>query len=120
MGCQADTSWLIALLDGEDHHHAEAVAQFESLKIPPAISALALTELLSSFETRRREKFKKLSNAFIPIISVEAEIATKGAEIRVEHRLSLPDAVIVASALIHDTELLTFDKKMQNVFERLK
>ncbi|MEY3447774.1 MAG: hypothetical protein RLZZ14_298, partial [Actinomycetota bacterium] len=28
--------------------------------------------------------------------------------------------IIIASALIHDTELLTFDKKMRNVFERLK
>jgi predicted nucleic acid-binding protein len=54
------------------------------------------------------------------VIPVDAEIAAKGAEIRVEHRLSLGDAIIIASALVHDTELLTFDKKMQSLFERLK
>ena len=120
MGCHADSSWLIALLDSEDHHHSDAVAQFERLGIAPAISALALCELLSSFEIRRREKLRRLSEAFEPVIPVDAEIAARGAEIRVEHRLSLGDAIIVASALIHDTELLTFDKKMQSVFERLK
>ncbi len=120
MGCQADSSWLIALLDSDDLHHGDAVAQFERLGIAPAISALALAELLSSFEIRRREKLKRLSESFEPIIPVDAEIAAKGAEIRVEHRLSLGDAIIVASALVHDTELLTFDKKMKTVFERLK
>lgn len=120
MGCQADSSWLIALLDSEDHHHSDAVAQFERLGLPPVFSALVLGELLSSIETRRREKFKRLSEAFEPVIPVSAEIAAKGAEIRVEYRLSLSDAIVVASALVHDTELLTFDKKMQSVFERLK
>ena len=120
MGCQADSSWLIALLDPEDHHHSDAVAQFERLGIAPAISALALSELLSSFESRRRERFKRFSQALQPVVPVDSEIAVKAAEIRVEHRLSISDAIIVASALIHDTELLTFDKKMQSVFERLK
>lgn len=120
MGYQADSSWLIALLDSEDLHHNDAVAQFESLTLAPAISALALGELLSSFEIRRREKLKRLSASFEPVISVDAKIASKGAGIRVEHRLSLGDAIIVASALVHDTELLTFDKKMKDVFERLK
>lgn len=120
MGCQADSSWLIALLDSEHLHHSDAVAQFERLGVAPAISALALGELLSSFEIRRREKLKRLSASFEPVVPVDAEIAAKGAEIRVEHRLSLGDAIIVASALVRDTELLTFDKKMQNVFERLK
>ena len=119
MGCHADSSWLIALLDGEDHHHQEAVSQLKELGSVPAMSAMALGEILSSFESRRRVRFKKLSAGF-EIVPVDAEIAAKAAEIRVENRIALGDAIIIASALIYDTELLTFDKKMQGVFERLK
>ena len=119
MGCHADSSWLIALLDAGDHHHREAVAQLATLGSVPAMSAMALGEILSSFESRRRIRFKKLSAGF-EIVPVDAEVAAKAAEIRVENQIALGDAIIIASALIHDTELLTFDKKMKSVFERLR
>lgn len=120
MGRQADSSWVIALIDPGDHHHPEAVAQFQEMMLSPALSAFALGEVLSGIQSRRREKSKQIYKAFETIVPVDAEIASKGAEIRVEHGLSLGDAIIVASALVHDTELLSFDKKMQSVFERLK
>lgn len=88
--------------------------------ISPALSAFALGEVLSGIHSRRKEKMKLISDAFESVVHVDGHIAAKGAEIRVEHGLSLGDAIIVASALIHDTELLTFDEKMNNVFERLK
>jgi predicted nucleic acid-binding protein len=78
---------------------------------------MALGEILSSFESHRRVRFKKLSAGF-EIVPVDAEVAAKAAEIRVENRIALGDAII--TALIHDTELLTFDKRMQSVFERLR
>ncbi len=119
MGCHADSSWLIALLDAGDHHHHEAVSHLAKLGAVPAMSAMALGEILSSFESHRRIRFKKLSAGF-QIVPVDAEVAAKAAEIRVENRIALGDAIIIASALIHDTELLTFDKRMQSVFERLR
>ena len=120
MGLQADSSWVIALIDSGDHHHSEAVAQFQSIMVSPALSAFALGEILSGIHSRRREKLKQITAAFESIVPVDSQIAAKGAEIRVEHGLSLGDAIIVASAFVHDTELLTFDKKMKAVFERLK
>lgn len=120
MGLQADASWVIALVNPQDHHHAEAVAQFQRMMVSPALSAFALGEVLSGVQSRRKEKMKLIMDAFESVVHVDAQIAAKGAEIRVEHGLSLGDAIIVASALVHDTELLTFDEKMKNVFERLK
>lgn len=120
MGCQADSSWLIALVNSHDAHHQEAITQFESLGVAPSISALAMAEVLSGFPSRRHQRARKLNTIFSSVVHVDAKIAEKAAEIRVEYGISLGDAVIVASALVHDTELLTFDKRMQNVFERLK
>lgn len=119
MGCQADTSWLIALLDGADHHHAEAVAQFESLKIPPAVSALTIAEVLSRFPTRRSQRAKKLKAAFPSILAVETAVAARAADIRVEYQVSLGEAIIIASALAEKQELLTFDQRMKAIYERL-
>ena len=120
MGCHADSSWVIALINPEDQHHGDAVAQVETLAAAPSLSAFALSEVLCGVKNRRRAKYKQLTDVFTQIVPIDDEIAVKAAEIRVEQRISLGDAIIIASALIHDTELLTFDKKMRNVFERLK
>lgn len=120
MGCQADSSWLIALVNSNDAHHQDAITQFESLGVAPSITALALAEVLTGFPSRRHQRARKLNTIFSSVIHIDAKIAEKAAEIRVEYGISLRDAIIVASALVHDTELLTFDEKIQSVFERLK
>jgi predicted nucleic acid-binding protein len=120
VGCHADSSWVIALINPEDRHHGDAVAQVETLVGAPSLSAFALSEVLCGVKNRRRAKYKQLTEVFTPIVPIDDVIAMKAAEIRVEERISLGDSIIIASALIHDTELLTFDKKMQSVFERLR
>ena len=111
---------MIALINPEDQHHADAVAQVETLVGAPSLSAFALSEVLCGVKNRRRARYKQLTEVFTPIVPIDDVIAVKAAEIRIEQGISLGDAIIIASALIHDTELLTFDKKMQSVFERLR
>lgn len=111
---------MIALINPEDQHHSDAVAQVETLVSAPSLSAFALSEVLCGVKSRRRAKYEQLTEVFTPIVPIDDVIAVKAAEIRVEQKISLGDAIIIASALIHDTELLTFDKKMQSVFERLR
>jgi predicted nucleic acid-binding protein len=96
------------------------VAQVETLVGAPSLSAFALSEVLCGVKNRRRARYKQLTEVFTPIVPIDDVIAVKAAEIRIEQGISLGDAIIIASALIHDTELLTFDKKMQSVFERLR
>lgn len=119
MGCQADSSWLIALIKPHDAHHQEAITQFEALMVPPSISALALAEVLSGFPSRLHQRARKLNAAFSSVINVDAKIAEWAADIRVDYRISLGDAIIIASALAEKQELLTFDQRMKAIYERL-
>ena len=119
MGFQADTSWVIALLDSKSPDHQQAQTQFEQITEKPGLSALTLARLLTGVGGDKAEFTKRITKSFSPIIDVDLEIASRGAQICSEYEVNLSEALIVASALIYDTELLTFDKKMQSVFERL-
>lgn len=117
----ADTSWLIALLDPEDSHHARALRDFEELASPPSISSFALAELLIGFYSADiPTSIKEVRAAFPLIIPIDAECAILGAELRSENKITLTDALIIASALIEKSNLLTFDKSMKAVYERIK
>ncbi len=47
----------------------------------------------------------------ISLINISEEIAHKAAELRRNNRIKLPDAIIAATALIHDLELVTRNDK---------
>ena len=117
----ADTSWLIALLDPEDSHHTKALRDFEELTSPPSISALAFAELLVGFYAADLPtSIKELRSAFPSILSIDTESAILGAEIRSDNKIALSDALIIATALREKSDLLTFDKSMKAVYERIK
>ena len=117
----ADTSWLIALLDPEDPHHVKALRDFEELASPPSISSLAFAELLVGFYSADfLTSIKELRAAFPSINPLDTERAILGAKLRSENKITLTDALIIASALIEKSELLTFDKSMKAVYERIK
>jgi len=87
--------------------------------VPPSISALALAEVLSGFPSRRHQRARKLNAAFSSVINVNAEIAERAADIRLDYQVSLGDSIIIASALAEKQELLTFDQSMKAIYERL-
>ena len=117
----ADTSWVIALFDPEDSHHGKALREFEELASPPSISALAFAELLVGFyNADLPTSIKELRAAFPSVIPLAAEYAVLGAEIRSENKLALADSLIIATALLEKSDLLTFDKSMKAAYERIK
>ncbi len=120
MGFQADASWLIALFDSKSPHHQEAQSEFEQITQQPSLSSLTLAQLLRGFEGDKSGFIKQITKTFASVVDVNSEIAAKGAQISSQYEVSLSEALIIASALAYDTELLTFDKKMKNVFERLR
>lgn len=74
----------------------------------PAFSAITEIELLC-WKTEK-EKDKKLLENFINdalIFELEKPIKLQTASIRKSHRIKLPDAIIAATALVHDLTLLT-------------
>jgi predicted nucleic acid-binding protein len=48
------------------------------------------------------------------------EIAVRAAEIRSKQKVTLADAIVIATSLEEESELLTFDKSMKAVYERIK
>jgi predicted nucleic acid-binding protein len=117
----ADTSWLIALFDNEDEHHKKALREFEELTSAPSVSALTYAELLVGFENSDLPTSPEELRKSIPqIITLDADIAILAAKIRASNKIALADAIIIATALIEKAALLTFDKSMKVVYERIK
>jgi len=119
-----DTSWLIALLNPVDISHKLAVRQLEELNAPASISTFVLAELMVSFEKSDigsvSVTLREIEKSFSPIVELSKEIAISAAQIRSSSKITLGDAIVIASALDQDRELLTFDKNMKAVYERNK
>ena len=49
-------------------------------------------------------------------ISIDRAIEDKTIALKQQHRIKLPDAIILATATYHQIELLTLDKKLANKF----
>ena len=120
----ADTSWLIALFNPDDLHHAQALRELEELTSPPSISSLALAELLVDFDQSDSVSIpialNQIQKSFSPVVAVTTEIAVRAAEVRSHHKVTLADAIVIASALHERSHLLTFDKNMKATYERIK
>jgi len=88
------------------------------------MSSLVLAELLVDFESSDSGSvsgtLNQIQKSFSSITSVTIEIAVRAAEIRSEQKVSLADAIVIATALEEQSHLLTFDKNMRAVYERIK
>ena len=120
----ADTSWLIALLNPVDISHKLALRQLEELNAPASISTFVLAELMVSFEKSDIGSIpvtlQEIEKSFSPIVELSKEIAISAAQIRSSNKITLGDAIVIASALDQNSDLLTFDKNMKAVYERNK
>jgi predicted nucleic acid-binding protein len=113
-----DTSVLIALLKSDDSHHAAAI-QATSIRNEYLISAVTLSEaLIAPFRMSSRighEQRTLISKVFQKIISVDEDIAVLGSQIRAEKNLSLPDALISATAQKFKAQLWSCDRELVKV-----
>ncbi len=122
-----DTGVMIGLLDVLDGHHdpaLEALGSAATRGDRVAMSASALAELLvvPARTGRGRPHDQVLVDAVlgfcrdypVEIVAVGVEIATQAARLRATHGpgLRLPDALVIATALVHDADVLvTTDRR---------
>ena len=110
-----DTSVLIALFRIDDPHHESAV-KATSARNEYSISAITLSEALISpfrINSQSGQKYYQLvSKTLHQIISVDEEIALLGAQIRADNKLSLPDALISATAYSKKAQLWSCDRDL--------
>lgn len=127
-----DTSWLIALVHGDDAHHAAARSQATTVDrylVPSAVVAEFLAALvarirkvapqLDATQEARARLQEILSN---PAVDVEPSYPVRKVHEAyfAEPSLSYPDAVGVITALVLGQELLTFDKTQANVLKKMR
>lgn len=87
----------------------------------PAISAITEIELIC-WKTDSEEDILVLKNFMnkIHVFELEHAIKQKTAELRKYHRIKLPDAIIAATALVHDLTLLSRNVQDFDKIEGLK
>jgi predicted nucleic acid-binding protein len=116
-----DADVLIGFLDPDDAHHAAAVARLSSLlatREPLIAAASVYAEILvhAAAGPRRAVVDDFLDDARIEVVPIDRATAASAAELRAAHRsLRLPDALSLATALLHDAELVTFDRRLRRI-----
>jgi predicted nucleic acid-binding protein len=120
-----DASVLIGLLDTADTHHDRAIDDVEAadregrqLLVP----ASAYSETLVAFaRARRLEEARRAITAMgITIVSLTDSIAERAAELRARHtRLRLPDAIVLATAQEMEGGLLSYDRRLSQLADKL-
>lgn len=121
-----DASVVIAFSEADDALHDAAVgaaAQAWQAGSTRLLPASAYSEILVRPIQRgtgdRIDAF--LAASAIEVVPIDAAIARAAAAARVRcPNLRLPDALVIATALAHDAELVTLDTRMTAAFEQLR
>jgi predicted nucleic acid-binding protein len=103
-----DTNTAIYFLQQQFSLAAEKFVDELLTEEQPIISAITEIELLCWKSAT--EKDLEVLNGFINdalVIEIERPIKLKTAEIRKEHKIKLPDAIIAATALVYNLTLVT-------------
>lgn len=89
-----------------------------------AISAITQAELYFGALNKSELRMIKRHLATLPLFPLDSEISLKFLELMeaysLSHRLSLPDALIAATALVHQVELYTLNLKDFRYIPELK
>jgi predicted nucleic acid-binding protein len=103
-----DTNTVVYYL--QQHYPINAEKFIDSILVDsfPIISAITEIELLCWKVNSKQDELllKKFIND-ATVIEIESSIKIKTAEIRKQHKIKLPDAIIAATALVFDLTLIT-------------
>lgn len=102
-----DTNILIDLFSGR----RAAMETLESWPEQRAISLITWMEVMVGAKKYQQEHRTRIAlNAFI-VIDISRDIADRSVELRQAYRIKLPDAIILASAQLHQRTLITRNTK---------
>lgn len=120
-----DTTVLLAGLNSRDAHHVDAKEIFTiNTRSNFAISAITLAEALvrpySLGPIQGEQAEGKIDSLIGEIISLSSEHVLLAAKIRSKNKTRIPDSMIIATAIVNNLELISFDRKMMGIYERAK
>lgn len=120
-----DASVLIGLLDPGDGLHARATAGFrvhaaDDVVVPASAYSETIVDPARRGATRVDAVDGFLDSFPIRILSIDREIGRRAAQLRAQHRLGLPDALVLASGDVLDADVvLTADAKWFTISPRV-
>lgn len=120
-----DADVIIGVLEPTDAQHSRAVAALQPwlapenlLFVPASVYSEILVRPIQRDVVATVDAF--IQDANIQVVAIDRAIARRAAELRAAHpALRLPDALAVATALRHGTELLTLDERLQRLLARV-
>ena len=120
-----DSTVVIAALSGSDSHHRNAQEILSSTaRSQFAISAVSVGEVLIRPSVVGKESVELflsgLNRLVSQVIPFQQEHALLSASIRGKHKITFVDSMIIATAIIGDRKLISFDRKMMGIYERVK
>lgn len=80
------------------------------------VSVITEMELLSypALDATSEKQIREFLNE-VAVIGLTQDVQARAIQLRRQEQLKLPDAIVAATALVFDAELLTNDKKLQRV-----
>lgn len=110
-----DSSVLIGLLSPTDQHH-QSVLKALTAKHQYLISALTLTETLIAPNrlsvASGQQMLTAIKRSIHEVVNIDSEIAVLAAQLRASTNITLPDALISATATATKAQLWTCDKAL--------
>ena len=115
-GIVLDSSIVIALFKPTDKHHGAVKESVAAVEERLMISTITLTEVLvRPAQLSQKEAVRKaglLRDCFGLAIAVTSEIAELAATVRASTGLTIPDAIISATATVNKATLWTCDARL--------
>ncbi len=121
MSCIFDTNVIIDYIQGNFSNEEATFVENLLFENIPNISVITEIEILCWKHAREEdiEQYKKFIAKF-NVIGLDNNVKLKTIDIRKNNKIKLPDAVIAASALVYDLELITRNAKDFECVEGLR
>jgi predicted nucleic acid-binding protein len=121
-----DTSVVLGFFHADDAHHwsarnalADARHHNETFILPASVVSESMVGAYRSGTAA--DRFRRMTGLFGPVRQVDEEVALRAAELLARTRsLRLPDALVIATGIVDDAAVLTCDKGLADVDERVR
>ncbi len=112
-----DTCFILGFYNRSD----EAIQTIHNHKIKYeqcAISIINRMEVFgfSALEAEDEINLQDIFSKFV-CLDISTEIEQETIRLRKQHKIKLPDAIILATARVYNLQLVTFDKKLQKYYQ---
>lgn len=123
-----DSSLLLGLLDSSDAHHkgaleslSAAAEEGEVIVLPASVLAEVLVGAARQGRAVRDSLEQRLLTSVDRLHPVDRDVAVHAADVRAAHRsVRLPDALVIATGRVLGAAVLTADKALAKVDERVR